>query len=99
MKYFQLINQRNKTKIVQQYHTEFNSTLFALDEGLFFDDTVLAGALWRNFFGKSDVDPVYLELLLSYVRSQVILSKFSSLLYDELIFVLSSFLGWSFESN
>ncbi|XP_055339723.1 ubiquinol-cytochrome-c reductase complex assembly factor 1-like [Paramacrobiotus metropolitanus] len=50
---------------------QFRANLFAYDEGLLYDDKVLAGALWRNFFAMQCEDPRKIELLVHYVRKQI----------------------------
>ena len=40
-------------------------------QGLLSDDTVLAGALWRNFFEMDCADVEHIEKLVQYVRKQV----------------------------
>lgn len=66
----------------------FKATLFAYDEGLLSDDTVLAGALWRNFFEMDCKDVTHLENLVHYVRKQLQyleLQDSSSVIKDGLI--------------
>ncbi|RKO92270.1 ubiquinol-cytochrome C chaperone-domain-containing protein, partial [Blyttiomyces helicus] len=43
----------------------------AYDEGLYYGDAVMAGALWRNLFASKKVDPTILEAVLVYVREQL----------------------------
>ncbi|KAL8619274.1 hypothetical protein ACOMHN_056918 [Nucella lapillus] len=57
---------------VRQLADLFHASLFAYDEGLLGNDQVLAGAVWRIFFGMDqDVDPAHIELVVSYIRKQV----------------------------
>jgi cytochrome b pre-mRNA-processing protein 3 len=51
---------------------QLRGSIFAYDEGFFSDDTVLAGAVWRNMFeGRSDVDFSEIEQIVHYIRSQL----------------------------
>jgi cytochrome b pre-mRNA-processing protein 3 len=47
---------------------QFQASLIAYDEGLCFDDIVLANALWRRFLSAECDDFQKLELLVKYVR-------------------------------
>lgn len=51
---------------------QLRGSVFAYDEGFFSDDTVLAGAVWRNLFeGKKDVDFAHIEQIVHYIRCQI----------------------------
>ncbi|CCE65068.1 hypothetical protein TPHA_0J02480 [Tetrapisispora phaffii CBS 4417] len=71
------------SRISDQYLKDFNTQLrgavFAYDEGLYTDDATLATAIWRNLFGgRKDIDMIYLEAVVRYVRSNIyVLSKIS----------------------
>lgn len=47
---------------------QFQASLISYDEGLSFDDKVLASALWRRFFESQCDDFTKLEMLVRYVR-------------------------------
>eukprot|EP00045_Choanoeca_perplexa_P003531 m.31738 g.31738 ORF g.31738 m.31738 type:complete len:173 (+) comp12097_c0_seq2:147-665(+) len=51
----------------------FHGLLFAYDEGLEGDDTVLAAALWRNLFhdSKTDLNVEDLASMVAYVRREM----------------------------
>lgn len=49
----------------------FYAAIFGYDEGILSDDSVLAAALWRNFFARQCEDPQQLELMVEYVRKQM----------------------------
>ncbi|XP_022088944.1 ubiquinol-cytochrome-c reductase complex assembly factor 1-like isoform X2 [Acanthaster planci] len=55
------------SKMVEQ----FNAALFGYDEGLLSNDSVLAGALWRNLFVRRDIEPEQLADMVEYIRQQV----------------------------
>lgn len=40
-------------------------------QGFLSDDTVLAGALWRNLYMQRSVDPIHLNRAVYYVRGTV----------------------------
>ncbi|KAK5672529.1 Serine carboxypeptidase 3 [Batrachochytrium dendrobatidis] len=44
----------------------------AYDEGIYYGDSILAAALWRNFFGGKDVNAVQLLKLIEYTRRQLV---------------------------
>ncbi|ANB11143.1 Cbp3p [Sugiyamaella lignohabitans] len=75
----------NSDRMVNNYKKGFNDQLrgsiFAYDEGFYSDDTVLAGALWRNLFeSKKDIDMTHIEQLVHYVRTQLyVLDRMSDL--------------------
>ena len=50
----------------------FRPALTGYDEGLLAGDAVLAGALWRRFFQKNCLDAEQIELMIKYIRLQVI---------------------------
>ncbi|XP_071804382.1 ubiquinol-cytochrome-c reductase complex assembly factor 1-like isoform X2 [Asterias amurensis] len=50
---------------------QFNAALFSYDEGLLSNDSVLAGALWRNIFVKRDIEAEQVADMVEYVRQQV----------------------------
>lgn len=57
---------------MQDCYAQFNASLFGFDEALLSDDTVLAGALWRNIYGiDHSIDPISLDILIQYTRVQV----------------------------
>ncbi|KAH9416941.1 Ubiquinol-cytochrome-c reductase complex assembly factor 1 [Dermatophagoides pteronyssinus] len=66
------IKRRKKYVMIQQLYSEFNATLFGLDEGLVTNDCILAGAIWRTILGMNEekTDPIILELLVRYTRVQ-----------------------------
>lgn len=51
---------------------QLRGSVFAYDEGFVSDDTVLAGAVWRNMFeGRTDVDISEIEQIVHYIRAQL----------------------------
>ncbi|XP_044756332.1 ubiquinol-cytochrome-c reductase complex assembly factor 1 isoform X2 [Coccinella septempunctata] len=50
---------------------QLQASYIAYDEGLLSDDTVLAGALWRRFYQRSDIDVEHLEKLVKYIRKNM----------------------------
>ncbi|XP_053202430.1 ubiquinol-cytochrome-c reductase complex assembly factor 1-like [Panonychus citri] len=63
---------KTQNEVLNTLYATFIASLLGLDEGLLSDDKVLAAALWRHFFTFSDVDPVILEMMVSYVRVQTL---------------------------
>lgn len=57
---------------ISELSEQLQASLIAYDEGILSDDTVLAGALWRRIYQYGPFEPVKLELLVEYVRKQVI---------------------------
>lgn len=57
---------------IEAISEQFRAILFAYDEGLLSDDKALAGALWRNFFEKDCKDIEHLEVMVEYVRRQLV---------------------------
>ncbi|EGW02772.1 Ubiquinol-cytochrome c reductase complex chaperone CBP3-like [Cricetulus griseus] len=50
----------------------FYASILGYDEGILSDDRGLAAALWRTFFNQKCEDPRQLELLVEYVRKQIL---------------------------
>lgn len=71
-----------RRKQIQGLVDEFQASLFSYDEGLMSDDSVLAGAIWRNIFSQGDFDPRHLEVLVDYVRENI--ANLDKISYDEL---------------
>jgi Ubiquinol-cytochrome C chaperone len=60
-------------KVMQDLGQQFRAALFSYDEGVQSSDIVLASSLWRRFYSTGhDFRPEEIELLVSYVRRQVI---------------------------
>lgn len=59
---------RNQIQILSE---QFQAALITYDEGIMFDDKVLAGALWRRFFEMKCDNYEHLETMVKYVRKQV----------------------------
>lgn len=60
-------------RIFQELIESYYGQSLAYDEGLSKDDTVLASALWRNFYHQSpDVTMTDLTKLIIYIRSQLL---------------------------
>lgn len=57
-----------KRKQIEVLSEQFQATLISYDEGLWYDDKALAGAIWRRFFEGECSDFTKLEKLLKYVR-------------------------------
>lgn len=57
---------------ISELSEQLQASLIAYDEGILSDDVVLAGALWRRIFQYGPFEPAKLELLVEYVRKQVI---------------------------
>lgn len=58
------------SKTVSSYTGMMNGLYCAYDDGLVGEDTVLSGALWRNYFNKS-CDMERLSALVGYVRREI----------------------------
>lgn len=57
-----------KRKQIEILSEQFQATLISYDEGLWYDDKALAGAIWRRFFEGDCSDFTKLEKLVKYVR-------------------------------
>lgn len=57
---------------VKELSEQFKAALVSYDEGLLTDDVTLAGALWRRLYQMQDVDLEHLEILVRYIRRQII---------------------------
>ncbi|XP_012271400.1 ubiquinol-cytochrome-c reductase complex assembly factor 1 [Orussus abietinus] len=64
-------NQTSLRKQVKETSQQFNAAIIGYDEGLFSDDKVLAGALWRRFFALETNNPEHIEKLVMYTRKQM----------------------------
>ncbi|TPX72126.1 hypothetical protein SpCBS45565_g00677 [Spizellomyces sp. 'palustris'] len=62
---------RQLSKIMSNLVSAYYGQSLAYDEGLYYGDAILAGALWRNLLGSQDVDAKQLESLVTYVRKQL----------------------------
>jgi len=62
-----------KTESQRELNSMFYGLLFAYDEGLHKDDTVLASAVWRNLFHstKNTASAENVALLVEYIRREV----------------------------
>jgi len=58
-------------KQIQILSEQFQAALITYDEGIMFDDKVLAGALWRRFFEMNCDNYEHLERMVKYVRKQI----------------------------
>lgn len=59
---------RNQIQVLSE---QFQAALITYDEGIMFDDKMLAGALWRRFFNTKCDNYEHLEIMVKYVRQQV----------------------------
>ncbi|TPX60561.1 hypothetical protein PhCBS80983_g01756 [Powellomyces hirtus] len=59
------------SKIMSNLVSAYYGQTLAYDEGLYYGDAILAGALWRNLIASQDVDAAQMEALLTYVRKQL----------------------------
>ncbi len=69
----------NTSEVRNQIHIlseQFQAALITYDEGLMFDDKVLAGALWRRFFEMNCENYEHLETMVKYVRKHVRIFEF-----------------------
>lgn len=57
-----------RRKQIQILSEQFQASLINYDEGLWYDDKVLASALWRRFFESNCDDFTKIEKLVKYVR-------------------------------
>lgn len=57
---------------ITELSEQFQAALLAYDEGLQTNDMVLAGALWRRLYQQKEVDAEHLDLLVKYIRKQVV---------------------------
>jgi hypothetical protein len=62
---------KNRRSQLEVLRSEMNAFMFALDEGLVDDDTVLAAALWRHFCQFQPIPLERLVTLVTYVRKNV----------------------------
>lgn len=58
-------------KQIQILSEQFQAALITYDEGIMFDDKMLAGALWRRFFAMKCDNYEDLETMVKYVRRHV----------------------------
>uniref|UniRef100_A0A1A9WT87 Ubiquinol-cytochrome c chaperone domain-containing protein n=1 Tax=Glossina brevipalpis TaxID=37001 RepID=A0A1A9WT87_9MUSC len=58
---------------IEDLSEQFQAALIAYDEGIMFEDRVLAAALWRRFFAMNCEDYAKIERLVKYVRLQVLM--------------------------
>lgn len=63
--------QSNIKEQINELSTQLQAAFIGYDEGLLFDDIVLAGALWRRMYQTEDVHPEHVEKLVRYIRKQV----------------------------
>ncbi|KAJ6641167.1 Ubiquinol-cytochrome-c reductase complex assembly factor 1 [Pseudolycoriella hygida] len=67
------LSPENVTEIRKQIEIlseQFQAALITYDEGIMFDDQILAGALWRRFFEMKCDNYEHLEIMVKYVRKQ-----------------------------
>jgi cytochrome b pre-mRNA-processing protein 3 len=71
--WFSYLQPSGTNKVIQDLGQQFRAALFSYDEGIQSSDIVLANSLWRRFYSTGiDFRPEEIELLVSYVRRQVI---------------------------
>ncbi|KAJ3161452.1 hypothetical protein HDU86_007234 [Geranomyces michiganensis] len=62
----------NVSKIMSNLVSAYYGQTLAYDEGLYYGDAILAGALWRNLMGSQDITATQMEAVLVYVRKQLL---------------------------
>jgi len=60
---------------VKELNEQFRGALIGYDEGWLTNDMVLASMVWRRLFNKECNDPEKIELVVKYIRKQVILKR------------------------
>ena len=71
LKKFATFPAKVRRKGMEDLLQQFQAAIFAYDEGHLTNDKVLAASVWRTLFMYEDVDPRHLELVVSYVRTQI----------------------------
>lgn len=67
------LNSSDVREDINEFLEQFQASLFGYDEGILSSDMVLAGALWRRFLQSKCNDPEKVEILVHYIRKQVLL--------------------------
>ncbi|KAJ3164552.1 hypothetical protein HDU88_005198 [Geranomyces variabilis] len=62
----------NVSKIMSNLVSAYYGQTLAYDEGLYYGDAIMAGALWRNLMGSQDITATQMEAALVYVRKQLL---------------------------
>lgn len=60
---------------VEELSEQLRGALIGYDEGWLLNDMVLANMVWRRIFNKECDDPEKIELVVKYIRKQVIKKK------------------------